>query len=217
MPVSERYLLEAAWYALEQCGRLLHDAITLYETGRYATASGIAMLAREELGRARILLALAEEVHSGRPLTLVELEGAIADHVVKQAAGQLTLGFSTPPESGLSRLMALALTDTPSEESHEAWKELQRAINRLAARKPHERHTTRQRALFVDPNDAGTDWHRPASFTREESQRLLMEVMNDYSIFRLSLESQERYRRVHEVLDGWDSRPDLPPVTWPEG
>src|SRR5713101_1274908 len=81
MPVSERYLLEGAWYALEQCGRLLHDAITLYEAGRYATASGIAMLAREELGRARILLALAEEVHAGRPLTLVELEGAIADHV----------------------------------------------------------------------------------------------------------------------------------------
>src|SRR6266566_893285 len=53
--VSERVLLEGMWFSLEQCGRLLRDAVNLFEGGSDPTAVGLAMLAREEMGKARIL------------------------------------------------------------------------------------------------------------------------------------------------------------------
>jgi hypothetical protein len=49
--VSERVLLEGAWFALEQSGILLRDAVTLYERASPVTAVGLAMLAREEMAK----------------------------------------------------------------------------------------------------------------------------------------------------------------------
>jgi hypothetical protein len=60
--VSARVLLEGVWYSLEQCGFLLRDAVTLYNHQGRVTAVGLAMLAREEMGKARILLALWRNV-----------------------------------------------------------------------------------------------------------------------------------------------------------
>jgi len=48
MPGSARFLLEGFWYSVEQCGRLLHSAVTLYDAGDFSTATGIALLGREE-------------------------------------------------------------------------------------------------------------------------------------------------------------------------
>ena len=53
---SAPFLLEGAWYAFEQSGRLLNDAVTLFDGGSHSTAAGIALLGREELGKGRILL-----------------------------------------------------------------------------------------------------------------------------------------------------------------
>jgi hypothetical protein len=60
MKMTGQLLLEDAWYALEQCGLLLSDAVMLFEGGRHATASGMAMPAREELGKARLFLTLRD-------------------------------------------------------------------------------------------------------------------------------------------------------------
>ena len=56
--VTANFLLEGAYYALEQCGLLLRDAVQLYNGSSYATAVVLAAFAREELGREKILLAL---------------------------------------------------------------------------------------------------------------------------------------------------------------
>ena len=43
MAVSASYLLEGFWYALEQCGHLLHDAVDRCEQRRFGTAASLAM------------------------------------------------------------------------------------------------------------------------------------------------------------------------------
>jgi AbiV family abortive infection protein len=215
MPVSERFLLRGAWYALEQCGLLLQDSVAFYERRRHGTAVAIAMMAREELGRTRILIGLAAEVHDGRVLDLKELESAVHDHVVRQTAGQLSIGFSTWPGSGLSQLIDRAFTDTPTPDSQAAWKELQRMIDRLARQAPEQRHGARLRALYVDPNDSGTDWNRPASFPQDEALRLLLSTANDYSVFRGLLDTRDDYERARAEFEAWAERPELPPPTWP--
>ena len=217
MLLTERYLLEGAWLALEQCGRLLEDAALLYQSGSAATAVGIGMLAREELGRSSILTRLAEEVHAGRELTLDELEKAIDDHVTKQAAGQFTVAFSTPPGGGLGKLMDVAYTDTPTPESRAAMKDVDRVLNKIVARTPGERHLARLRAFFVDPNDDGTAWNRPATFAPVKAQELLMAAANDYSIFRVAVLHDARFEWLRRQLDDWADRPTIPPPTSPGG
>ena len=40
--VTPQFLLEGSHYALEQCGRLLHDAIALFRDKSFATATVLA-------------------------------------------------------------------------------------------------------------------------------------------------------------------------------
>lgn len=216
MVLDERYLLEGAWYATEQCGLLLRDAVLLYGGDRYGTAVGLAMFAREELGRARILLRLADEVRGGRPLTLEELENEVEDHVEKQTAAQLSVVYRGAPGSVLSDLVARAHTNTPTAESESAREEFDRLLKRISRRTPSERHLARQRALFVDPSATGTAWNRPAAFAKNEAWRMLVDACNDYSVFRSSLHEAGRHQRVRTELAHWAERPDLPGPIWPD-
>ena len=56
MDVTSAVLLKGAWYALEQCGSLLRDAVLLYRAKAYPSAVALAMIGREELGKHRMLL-----------------------------------------------------------------------------------------------------------------------------------------------------------------
>jgi hypothetical protein len=92
MPTSAtpQYLLEGAAYALEQCGLLLRDANTLYRSGSYSSAVALALFAREELGRYRILLDLRKKVLGGYHLTTQEIQKRCKPHERKQEAGMLS-------------------------------------------------------------------------------------------------------------------------------
>jgi len=48
--LSTHDLLEGAMYAMEQAGHLVHDAVGLYERGRYSSAVVLGVYAREEMG-----------------------------------------------------------------------------------------------------------------------------------------------------------------------
>jgi AbiV family abortive infection protein len=60
--VSAATIVRGAWYALQQEGRLLHSAVAVFATGDASTALALAMLAREELGKANMLRDLAWRV-----------------------------------------------------------------------------------------------------------------------------------------------------------
>ena len=91
--VTPEYLLKGAAYALEQCGLLLRDANSLYSCGSYASAVAVALFAREELGRYRILLDLRTQVLGGGHLTIENIQKRCRDHVTKQEAGMLSIRY----------------------------------------------------------------------------------------------------------------------------
>src|SRR2546422_11027789 len=65
MDVIAPVLLRGAWYSLEQCGRLLSDAILLYREKSYSSAVALAMIGREELGKHRMLRSEERRVGKG--------------------------------------------------------------------------------------------------------------------------------------------------------
>jgi AbiV family abortive infection protein len=88
MTLSPDMLLRGAWYALEQGGLLLRDAVALYELGRHSTAMSIALVAQEELGKFQILLELRASTLKGQSLTGKEVRKECKDHHKKQRDGQ---------------------------------------------------------------------------------------------------------------------------------
>jgi len=206
--------VEGAWYALEQSGRLLHDAIDLYDRGRYGTAAGIALLGREELGKGRLLLQLCGEA-TRRTVTEAEVADACEDHVLKQKAAQLAVSISAARDSRLAQLLGLAWSREDTPEVREARKEVENVIQAKVRRTPSNRHDQRMKALYVDLTQDGR-WSRPANFPREEAELVILEAMNDYSGLTGNLRAQYgEDPTVFELLRQWPGRPELPPVKWP--
>src|SRR5262245_19913326 len=88
--VSPQSLLVGSLLALQQSSLLLTDAVVIAESGRYATAVGIALLAREELGRCRILRTLWREAIVAPSNVTVErvVSACETDHLKKQRESQ---------------------------------------------------------------------------------------------------------------------------------
>jgi hypothetical protein len=107
--VTPEYLLEGAAYALEQCGLLLRDANLLYQSGSYASAVALALFAREELGRYRILLDLRKQVLGGDHLTIQKIEKRCRDHERKQEAGMLSFVMRVDTDTALGGLLGTYL------------------------------------------------------------------------------------------------------------
>jgi AbiV family abortive infection protein len=212
--VSARYLLEGFWYALERCGQLLHDAIDLYDLGRFGTAAGLAMLAREEMGKAKILLKIANEVDGGRELSPRELADALEDHLVKQRHAQLSVVLSGALGTQLAMLMRKSM-DPSDPYSQAAFEELNQLVKQKVRRTPDDRHSVRQRGMYVDPDDTGTVWNRPAHFTKEEALNHITHTMNDYSVLLNNLEHAGQYEKVRALLKDWPDHSELPERRWP--
>src|SRR5437867_12539698 len=103
--ISEQLLLEGAWYSFEQCGILLRDAVALYERGSHSTAVGLALLAREEMGKARILLDLWRDVvNRGRKVSAAEVRRKLDDHEEKQRKGQISAVVRVESQEGVKLL-----------------------------------------------------------------------------------------------------------------
>ncbi len=96
MDVAASDLLKGACYSLEQCGRLLKSACVLYREKDYSTAVGIAMLAREELGKHRILRdEWKNALQTGKSPSVAQIKSACEDHIKKQKRGQMSVTLMT--------------------------------------------------------------------------------------------------------------------------
>ena len=167
------------------------------------------MLAREEMGKARILFKLSDDVDDGKVLSEQELTEALDDHREKQTHAQLSVVLSFVRGTQLDKLMRKSMD--PSDPDFEAANaEIEEVQNRKRRRTPDERHNLRQRAMYVDPIETGGDWNRPVAFNKEECSGHLCHAMNDYSVLLLNLDFSERYRRIRERLSDWPDRPKLP-------
>jgi AbiV family abortive infection protein len=183
--VTADVILRGALYSLQQCGLLLNDAATLFDAKRYPTAAGLALLGHEDLGRYRILLKLWPEAVSSGGIRRDEVVKRLREHVDRQRAGLLGLGFSIEKDSRLDKL-ASARTEAIAARDFERIAELLSQIEdidqRLAGKRPHDRTVLRVAALYVDLTNDGTRWRRPADLTREQSAKELRDAINDYAV-----------------------------------
>lgn len=205
--------MQGAWYALEQAGHLLYDAVKLFDAGRYPTAVGLTMLGREELGKSRIL---AKLWRGRKSVTLPELQKMFEDHEEKQRAAQLHISVSAPRGSALAEIMKKAWSDPPTLESRIAQGELEKALAAKARRTPSKRHLTRMKALYVDPDESGSKWQLPKELPKDEALELLLDAMNDYSAQRTNIQI-DHHDDLSETLRDWRDRPELPMQVWPKG
>jgi AbiV family abortive infection protein len=118
--VAPDVLLLGALYALEQCGILLSDAAELVELRRYPTAAGIALRAREELGRHKMLLKFWGDSIKGESVARDTLETALQNHENKQRHGSLSLSYMLEPGNQLSRLHRARLNALPGSDEWRA-------------------------------------------------------------------------------------------------
>jgi len=215
-PVPEGRLAEGAWYASRQAGLLLEDASRLFDAGRSGTAIALAMFAREEIGKARLLFGLAAETASGRKITVVDVRAECVDHEGKQEAAVFSISLSAPRDSAAAEIMKRVFSREDSDDAREVLEQLGRLVQAKRRRTPSDRHEARLRALYVDVRDDGA-WSRPEDFDRQAALGHLCDSLNDYSI--ISSNIQQGRGAAPEVLRlilDWPDRPPLPPPSWPK-
>jgi AbiV family abortive infection protein len=218
--VSSDTLLQGAWYALEQAGRLLHSSATLFEADDHSTATGIAMLGREEIGRSRILRRLADKVREGKYISQKEVENACEDHVEKQRAAVLSTAMRTSPGERLDDLSQTLIHESPSSASWQAaHKELQIATDAKTKRTQDDRHLLRMRCFYIDLPPSGERWERPSEIGWQVAKDEICYAVNDYA--------GERDRLRDEVIESDEPNmaavrltmnpyPNLLPPRWPD-
>ena len=206
--------MHGAMYAMEQAGHLLHDALALYKSGRYASSTVLSVFAREEIGRSAILLEMRQNVFaSGSVVSAEAVVKACDDHVAKLTRGRGGITFEWGPErsADLKGLWA----DPQSEDSKKAHAMVDDWVERKAGRDPNDTHRKRMRALYVEPKDTG--WNRPCETVKEDARRLLQDVANSYGARHGNLYIVDE--ALAKALTAWKQCPTLPepivvPASW---
>jgi AbiV family abortive infection protein len=180
--ITSQYLLEGAWYALEQCAFLLRDAGILYRRKSYASAIALTAFAWEEFGRSRILRDLRKEIFKGKTVTLEDIRQKCDDHVTKQSKAMVSTVQRASGNLGFAKLLRATMpVDPQSEEYKQAREQLKNITERQRKRTPDDRHLQRENALYVDPLDSGLGWNKPKEIYQEKARAFIEDAVNDYA------------------------------------
>lgn len=180
--ISEDTLLQGSWYSLEQAGRLLRSAVTLFDGGAPSTAVVLAMFGREEIGRSQILRDLAVKVKTGEKLTAKQISKSCENHIAKQEASVLSTTLRVDPNTQLSAaLQTRVRADFHSEAGRKASAKIEEATKAKRKRDPKSRHDARVQGLYVDLDDSGTSWIRPADLSAQAVRDHISDAVNDYA------------------------------------
>ena len=209
-------LLQGAWYAVEQAGRLLTSSVTLFEAGDHSTAVALAMFGREELGRSRILRRLADTVANGATVTPDHVRDACDDHAEKQKAGISSVAMRPDRETGLGKLITKTMENPPASKAwQDAEKQLETITETVVKRMPDDRHQLRMRTIYVDVKESGS-WQRPCTMSREEAHHKITDAVNDYACERDRLSVTQDFPAMADALENMgDPKFSLPPPRWP--
>ena len=217
MKITTDVLLKGCWYAVEQCGRMLHHAAILHRAEAYSTAAAVALLGREELGAHKLLLKhWRSATKTGIEPDAENLSTALHNHTLKQELSQILIRYAHAG-GGFERVARRVFElDPASQEYWDADKELNDLLRQMARGVPERRHILRLHALYVDIDPSGTRWVRPAEFSPAEATKCLLDAVNDYARVadNLRLEILEhRCPFLAAALRGW---PDKPPLLAPD-
>jgi AbiV family abortive infection protein len=218
--IADVVLLQGAWYAFAQAGQLMRDAVILYEAKAYSSATALALLGREELGRYRILCDLWQRANAGEVLSRDDVRRACEDHVEKQRRGALSLMYRASAQSTFGKLLRSLVGLLPSSG---VARKIRKAIADIDAQKlkrlPDDRHAARMRSLYVDLKEGGLVWSRPSSIEQTEASTTVVDAMNDYSTERDRLTTPGILAvtkpDLARAFEAWVDRPSLPEVLRP--
>ena len=150
----------------------------------------LAAFAREELGRCRILINYFDEiVKKGQTVTLEDISKVCKEHGVKQKWGQLstTLRFQNNSEASkliMTRNKLLQSAQHQSEEFKKIERKIAVIMESIRRRTPNDRHKARAEALYVEPDNLGTDWNTPKKVSSDFAHNFIADASGDYAILR---------------------------------
>jgi AbiV family abortive infection protein len=218
--ISETLLLEGSWYALEQAGRLLVAATRVHNSGDPGTGLALALFGREEVGRSRILRAMAKETAGGATLNAADVAKRCEDHPTKQAAGASGTSLRIAPQSVLSRAIESRVGGVRgSEEWQAARADIAAASARKAKRNPHDWHAWRERALYVDLSPNAAEWSRPITIDATKAREEIEDALGDYAAEYDGLRDEVIGSDFPQMLAARATmahKPLLAPPEWPE-
>ena len=218
--VSEKVLLEGSWYALEQAGRLLRASVVLFDSGDAGSALALAMFAREEFGRSRILRDIAAKVEGGACFSASDVAKRCDDHVQKQRASATSTTLRVQPPSALAQALQSALTHGPRSDE---WVASRKVINAASMTKtkrdPADRRRKRENGLYVDLDPNGTTWSRPCAITAADARPEIEDAVNDYATECDRLRDEViaiDFPKLAMARAGMQPSPVLLPPIWPK-
>jgi AbiV family abortive infection protein len=218
--VTAETLLQGAWYALEQAGRLLQSAAVVADNCDPITGAVLAMFAREELGRSNILRTLAARMKAGELLDARDVKDACDDHVRKQSASAFSTTLRTKPPSGIDGALRKMLSSAPGSPDWESAKGVADvATNAKRKHNPLSRHALRTSSLYVDINDTGLGWQRPCVLDVSIALSEITDAVNDYATERDRFRDEvlaEDYPEMALALASMKSKVTLPAPRWPK-
>jgi AbiV family abortive infection protein len=173
--MNRQSIAQGACYALVHATHLLEDAAASYSHARASTALHLAVMAREELGRFKLLAQNHDAMHDGESLDAKEIAASLQSHKGKLSAGQSTVPVPLTAEQ-------MAQWTTAIEHNDERMLAVISEQVRLRANelKPHqvsEWHQRRLKAQYVDLDPNTGTWSRPSEVTPSEAYSLIRTVL----------------------------------------
>jgi AbiV family abortive infection protein len=210
--LSMRQVVQGAYYAMEQSGRLLVDAVQLYEARRWSSSLVLAVFSLEELGKADMLLARAVEAGENGQRTVAQVMAGVARHTTKLRAGRGPLTVTA----------SVGFWGDVPEPNTQEMVELQRRLaeaDRIALEHaPGAAHEARMRALYVDFGDFNM-WTRPVETTSDDAYLLVSAASIEYDVRRRKFVDPTNAavaRAVEELGALLPPLPNAPHVEWPD-
>jgi AbiV family abortive infection protein len=212
--LTDTDLLHGAIFALEQAGKHLHCGVKLWNGGDYAHGLLIAVFAREEAGRFKLLQQEREEAKRTGPRKVADIE-KVLEHKAKLRAGANGVSMEIDPNDP-----ELAGFRAPpfSPEWRKARAVADERMLKKSEEQPSMTHRARMRAQYVDLCDDRT-WSRPSQVDPEQSGKLIAEIANDYAhpmghLFHIGVGAP--WDELTLAIRAWQEAPNLPPPVLPD-
>lgn len=174
--LSQLQVRSGACCALAHAAHLIEDAAILYAANRISSGYALAVLAREEYGRANILWQRASAMSENETLDSESLADELQDHIAKIDAGQLTTLVKLPPDLMASWTQAIHAQDKVALAKIAAKRDA--LVAQIRKHDPSLLHKRRLKALYVDLNQDGT-WSRPSQTKKGDAQTLILFVASE--------------------------------------
>lgn len=174
--LSQLQVRSGACCALAHAAHLIEDAAILYVANRISSSFALAVLAREEYGRANLLWKRALAMGANETIDSKKLADDLEDHITKLDAGQLTTLVKLPPDLVASWTQAIHAQDKVALAEIGAKRDA--LVAKIRKHDPGLLHKRRLKALYVDLNEDGT-WSRPSQTKKGDAQTLILLVASE--------------------------------------